>query len=81
MTGNDNAAEREAQRLERKRVIAAQQAERLEDEKSQHELNLARLRSIPPELQDEDVAAQIDKAEKALQVLEVVIATTLAEAR
>jgi hypothetical protein len=70
--------QREAQRLERKRAIAAQQAQKLEDEKSQHELNLARLRSLPSELQDDDVAAQIESAEKALKVLDIVIATTLA---
>ncbi len=70
---------REKERLQRKRVLASQQVMQFEDEKSGHELNLARLNSVPTEMRDEGHAQAVEEAKRALAIIERAIETTEAE--
>jgi hypothetical protein len=73
-------ASRETARMERKRALAAAQAQQFEDELSGHELNLARLQALPAAQRDEGWQSQVDAAQAAIDTLDRAIETTLDEA-
>jgi hypothetical protein len=68
-------------RIKRKRQLAAQQVDSFEDTLSGHELNLARLNAFPEDERDTDWQNQHAENQRAIEVLERAIETTLAEAQ
>lgn len=77
---NVRTSEREAARLERRKQMAAQQAQQFEDELSGHELNIVRLESIPEAQRDESWEKSKKSAEDAIAVLDQAIVATLESA-